>query len=94
MLNETNPVKKVVLFFSYKFILCSAVLSSLFLGEYLNKLRKAGILLSLVGSTMIIIHAPRQERVSTFAELVTRFMDKCEFKHNLFSFYSCKKFSK
>ena len=59
-------------------LLFSAVLSSIFLGEYLNKLRKAGILLSLVGSTMIVIHAPKHERVSTYAELAVRFVDICK----------------
>nr|CAB3264330.1 magnesium transporter NIPA2-like [Phallusia mammillata] len=54
-------------------VIVSALLSSMFLNEKLNKLGKIGVLLSLVGSTVIVIHAPRQEKVSNFTELVDRF---------------------
>ena len=53
----------------------SAILSSLFLNESLNSLGKVGVILSLIGSTMIVIHAPRHERVSNFNELVVRCSD-------------------
>uniref|UniRef100_H2XR17 Uncharacterized protein n=1 Tax=Ciona intestinalis TaxID=7719 RepID=H2XR17_CIOIN len=56
-------------------VIVSAVLSSIFLGEKLNRLGKIGVLLSLVGSTIIVIHAPTHEKVSNYSELVERFID-------------------
>ena len=58
--------------------LFSAVLSSMFLNEMLNGLGKVGVILSLMGSTMIVIHAPRHERVSDFTELIARCSDPGE----------------
>jgi len=56
-------------------VIVSAVLSAMFLKEHLESLGKIGVLLSLLGSTMIVIHAPRHERVSNFIELISRFED-------------------
>ena len=53
----------------------SAVLSAVFLKEHLNGIGKIGVLLSLLGSTMLVIHAPRHELVSDFDDLLTRFSD-------------------
>ncbi|XP_019390289.1 PREDICTED: magnesium transporter NIPA4 [Crocodylus porosus] len=53
-------------------VLISAVLSSYLLGERLNLLGKLGCMLSIVGSTMIVIHAPEEEEVTTLDELSSK----------------------
>ncbi|CAB1323678.1 unnamed protein product, partial [Coregonus sp. 'balchen'] len=46
-------------------VLVSAVLSSYFLTERLNLHGKLGCLLSILGSTTMVIHAPQEEDIST-----------------------------
>ncbi|XP_074865422.1 magnesium transporter NIPA4 [Carettochelys insculpta] len=53
-------------------VLISAILSSYLLGERLNLLGKLGCLLSIVGSTVMVIHAPEEEEVSTLTEMATK----------------------
>lgn len=40
------------------------------LGERLNLLGKLGCMLSLVGSTVMVIHAPEEEEVTTLDEML------------------------
>lgn len=54
------------------FCSCSAILSSYLLGERLNLLGKLGCMLSLVGSTMMVIHAPEDEEVTTLDEMLSK----------------------
>lgn len=42
------------------------------LGERLNLLGKLGCLLSLVGSTVMVIHAPEDEEVTTLEEMTAK----------------------
>nr|XP_039252763.1 magnesium transporter NIPA2-like [Styela clava] len=56
-------------------VIVSAILSAMFLGERLNVHGQLGILLSLTGSVMVIIHAPRSEKVQTFEQVVVHFTD-------------------
>ena len=56
----------------------------MFLKEHLESLGKIGVLLSLLGSTMIVIHAPRHERVSNFIELISRFEDPGNKSHKVY----------
>lgn len=53
-------------------VIISSILSALFLKEKMNRFGKLGVTLSLLGSTMIIIHAPQQEKISSFDELVVQ----------------------
>lgn len=53
-------------------VLISAILSSYLLGERLNLLGKLGCLLSIVGSTVLVIHAPEEEEVTTLNEMATK----------------------
>ncbi|NWH52679.1 NIPA4 protein, partial [Fregata magnificens] len=53
-------------------VLCSAILSSYLLGERLNLLGKLGCMLSLVGSTVMVIHAPEDEEVTTLDEMSSK----------------------
>uniref|UniRef100_A0A8C3H5J3 NIPA like domain containing 4 n=1 Tax=Chrysemys picta bellii TaxID=8478 RepID=A0A8C3H5J3_CHRPI len=53
-------------------VLISAILSSYLLGERLNLLGKLGCMLSIVGSTVIVIHAPEEEEVTTLAEMASK----------------------
>lgn len=50
----------------------SAVLSSKFLNERLNVLGKIGCFLCLLGSTIIVIHAPKEGEVSNMEELMLK----------------------
>lgn len=51
------------------FFLLSAILSSFFLNEKLNLHGKIGCLLSILGSTVMVIHAPQEEEVETLNEM-------------------------
>ncbi|XP_028839784.1 magnesium transporter NIPA4 [Denticeps clupeoides] len=56
-------------------VLISAVLSSYFLGESMNLLGKMGCVLSLLGSTIMVIHAPEEEGVTTLNEMTEKLLD-------------------
>ncbi|KAI1729022.1 magnesium transporter NIPA domain-containing protein [Ditylenchus destructor] len=56
-------------------VLVTAVLSSKLLKERLNLLGKIGCAICLLGSTSIVIHSPKEEEVSTMAELATKMKD-------------------
>ncbi|XP_063059874.1 magnesium transporter NIPA4 isoform X1 [Engraulis encrasicolus] len=56
-------------------VLISAVLSSYLLGESMNLLGKMGCVLSLLGSTIMVIHAPEEEEVTTLREMMDKLLD-------------------
>lgn len=53
----------------------SAVLSSYLLGETLNLLGKLGCVLSILGSTLMVIHAPEEEEVTTLQQMTDKLLD-------------------
>ncbi|XP_015283853.1 PREDICTED: magnesium transporter NIPA4 [Gekko japonicus] len=53
-------------------VLISSILSSYLLGERLNLLGKLGCMLSIVGSTVLVIHAPEEEEVTTLNEMSSK----------------------
>ncbi|XP_005919743.1 magnesium transporter NIPA2 isoform X1 [Haplochromis burtoni] len=56
-------------------VLVSAVLSSYFLTERLNLHGKLGCLLSILGSTTMVIHAPKEEEISSLEEMAAKLVD-------------------
>ncbi|KAI7796476.1 magnesium transporter NIPA4 [Triplophysa rosa] len=56
-------------------VLISAVLSSHLFGETMNLLGKLGCMLSILGSTIMVIHAPEEEEVTTLAEMTEKLLD-------------------
>ncbi|XP_077573609.1 magnesium transporter NIPA2 isoform X1 [Stigmatopora nigra] len=56
-------------------VLVSAVLSSYFLGERLNLHGKLGCLLSVLGSTTMVIHAPKEEEISSLESMAQKLVD-------------------
>ncbi|XP_010895346.2 magnesium transporter NIPA4 [Esox lucius] len=56
-------------------VLISAVLSSHLLDETLNLFGKLGCVLSLLGSTLMVIHAPEEEGVTTLELMVEKLLD-------------------
>lgn len=54
---------------------CSAVLSSYFLTERLNLHGKLGCLLSILGSTTMVIHAPKEEEISSLEDMTSKLVD-------------------
>jgi len=56
-------------------VLVTAVLSSKLLKERLNMLGKIGCAICLLGSTSIVIHSPKEEEVSSMADLATKMKD-------------------
>ncbi|KAM9274157.1 magnesium transporter NIPA2-like [Morus bassanus] len=56
-------------------VLVSAVLSSTFLNEQLNVHGKIGCILSILGSTVMVIHAPQEEEVSSLASMAEKLKD-------------------
>ncbi|XP_043830874.1 magnesium transporter NIPA2-like [Dromiciops gliroides] len=53
-------------------VLVSSILSSYFLNEKLNIHGKIGCVLSILGSTMMVIHAPQEETIFTLAEMAEK----------------------
>ncbi|RXM27344.1 Magnesium transporter NIPA2 [Acipenser ruthenus] len=56
-------------------VLISAVLSSYCLDEQLNIHGKLGCMLSLLGSTVMVIHAPREEEIKTLHDMGSKLKD-------------------
>nr|XP_057930138.1 magnesium transporter NIPA2 isoform X1 [Doryrhamphus excisus] len=56
-------------------VLVSAVLSSYFLSERLNLHGKLGCLLSILGSTTMVIHAPQEEEISSLEHMAGKLVD-------------------
>ncbi|XP_033937461.1 magnesium transporter NIPA2 isoform X1 [Pseudochaenichthys georgianus] len=56
-------------------VLVSAVLSSYFLTERLNLHGKLGCLLSILGSTTMVIHAPQEEEISSLDHMSEKLVD-------------------
>ena len=63
--------------------LCSAFLSSILLEERLNLHGKVGSLLSLLGSTVIVINAPDEQEVITMEEIQQRTANPGKYGVNL-----------
>lgn len=53
----------------------SAILSSYFLNEHLNIHGKIGCILSILGSTVMVIHAPQEEEVASLHEMEMKLRD-------------------
>ncbi|KAM4555526.1 magnesium transporter NIPA2 [Odontesthes bonariensis] len=56
-------------------VLVSAVLSSYFLSERLNVHGKIGCLLCVLGSTVMVIHAPQEEEVASLSAMAEKLKD-------------------
>ncbi|KAK7155468.1 hypothetical protein R3I93_010183 [Phoxinus phoxinus] len=56
-------------------VLVSAVLSSYFLTERLNLHGKLGCLLSILGSTTMVIHAPKEEEMDSLEDMAKKLVD-------------------
>ncbi|KAM9762630.1 magnesium transporter NIPA2-like isoform 1-T1 [Menidia menidia] len=56
-------------------VLVSAVLSSYFLTERLNLHGKLGCMLSILGSTTMVIHAPQEEEISSLEHMAKKLVD-------------------
>ncbi|XP_003985500.3 magnesium transporter NIPA3 [Felis catus] len=56
-------------------VLVSAILSSYFLNEQLNIHGKIGCILSILGSTVMVIHAPQEEEVTSLHEMEMKLRD-------------------
>lgn len=56
-------------------VLVTAVLSARFLNERLNLHGKMGCILAILGSTVMVIHAPKEESVNDLTELGMMMMD-------------------
>ncbi|XP_067009582.2 magnesium transporter NIPA2 [Anabrus simplex] len=56
-------------------VLVSAVLASKFLNEKLNLLGKMGCFLCVLGSTVIIIHSPKEEEIENLDDLLVKLQD-------------------
>ncbi|XP_072259208.1 magnesium transporter NIPA4 [Pyxicephalus adspersus] len=56
-------------------VLISAVMSSYLLGERLNLLGKLGCALSVLGSTVLVIHSPEEQEVTTVEDMTSKLKD-------------------
>lgn len=67
-------------------VIITAVLSSKFLNERLNLLGKIGCFLCLVGSTIIVIHSPKENEVSDLNLLIEKASDAAFISYVIFVF--------
>uniref|UniRef100_A0A8C9XTV6 NIPA like domain containing 4 n=1 Tax=Sander lucioperca TaxID=283035 RepID=A0A8C9XTV6_SANLU len=56
-------------------VLISAVLSSYLLGEALNVLGKLGCLLCVLGSVLLVIHAPQEQEVTSLQDMTDKLLE-------------------
>ncbi|NWX85421.1 NIPA3 protein, partial [Nothoprocta pentlandii] len=56
-------------------VLISTILSSYFLNETLNIHGKLGCVLSVLGSTVMVIHAPEEQEVTSLGEMLVKLQD-------------------
>ncbi|KAM9331640.1 magnesium transporter NIPA4 isoform 4-T4 [Pholidichthys leucotaenia] len=56
-------------------VLISAVLSSYLLGEVLNIIGKLGCLLCVLGSVLLVIHAPQEQEVTSLQEMTNKLLE-------------------
>ncbi|KAM6907645.1 magnesium transporter NIPA4 [Xenentodon cancila] len=56
-------------------VLISAVLSSYLLGEVLNAVGKLGCLLCVLGSVLLVIHAPQEQEVTSLQEMTSKLLE-------------------
>ncbi|KAM9731886.1 magnesium transporter NIPA4 [Dama dama] len=70
-------------------ILISAIFSSYFLGESLNLLGKLGCVICVAGSTVMVIHAPEEEKISTIMEMAAKMKDTGYIVFAVFLLVSC-----
>lgn len=56
-------------------VLITSVMASKFLNEKLNLLGKLGCLLCILGSTIIVLHSPKEVEVENLAELYDKLQD-------------------
>ncbi|XP_037323284.2 magnesium transporter NIPA4 [Pungitius pungitius] len=56
-------------------VLISAVLSSYLLGEVLNVVGKLGCLLCMLGSVLLVIHAPQEQEVTSLREMTNKLLE-------------------
>lgn len=61
----------------------SAVLSSYFLNERLNVHGKIGCLLCILGSTVMVIHAPQEEEVASLSDMADKLRDPGRNRHSV-----------
>lgn len=58
----------------------SAVLSSYLLGEVLNMVGKLGCLLCVLGSILLVIHAPQEQEVTSLQDMTNKLLEPGEKK--------------
>uniref|UniRef100_A0A8P4GG52 Magnesium transporter NIPA4 n=1 Tax=Dicentrarchus labrax TaxID=13489 RepID=A0A8P4GG52_DICLA len=56
-------------------VLISAVLSSYLLGEVLNVVGKLGCFLSVLGSILLVIHAPQEQEVTSLQDMTNKLLE-------------------
>ncbi|KAK5611159.1 hypothetical protein CRENBAI_020935 [Crenichthys baileyi] len=56
-------------------VLISAVLSSYLLGEQLNVMGKLGCLLCVLGSILLVIHAPQEQEVTSLQDMTNKLLE-------------------
>ncbi|KAM3850023.1 magnesium transporter NIPA4 [Diretmus argenteus] len=56
-------------------VLISAVLSSYLLGEVLNVVGKLGCLLCILGSILLVIHAPQEQEVTSLQDMTDKLLE-------------------
>lgn len=59
-------------------LLFSAVLSSYLLGEVLNVVGKLGCMLCVLGSVLLVIHAPQEQEVTSLQEMTKKLLEPGE----------------
>ncbi|XP_001605763.1 magnesium transporter NIPA2 [Nasonia vitripennis] len=70
-------------------VLVSAMLASTYLNEHLNLLGKLGCLLCILGSTMLVLHSPREEQIETMEDLSFKMQEPTFVTYTIFVIIGC-----
>ncbi|XP_014224139.1 magnesium transporter NIPA2 [Trichogramma pretiosum] len=70
-------------------VLVSAVLASYYLNEHLNLLGKIGCLLCILGSTVLVLHSPKEEQVENMQELLEKMQNPVFVTYALLVVFGC-----
>jgi hypothetical protein len=85
MFNHTVSIHKYGYNIHHVFFSFSAILANYFLDEKQNLHGKVGCILSIIGATVLVIHAPQEEEVDSIEELEAKLIEPGEFnKPSLF----------
>ncbi|XP_058802070.1 magnesium transporter NIPA2 isoform X2 [Phymastichus coffea] len=70
-------------------VLVSAILASIYLNEHLNLLGKLGCLLCILGSIVLVLHAPKEEQIESIEDLTFKMQNSAFVTYTILVVIGC-----